>query len=147
MKNLFLLIFFIFTTIISFSQNKNKSNLCLQNEKYMVGTWKMDTIVIKEDFDMGDYAALYQEKFKILKDSTYFVFSSDFSYTKMSMGKLTKGTWNISRDGTMINVKIDGRDTEEQSRILELNATKLIMSPMSESSNSKVVMYKENQQP
>jgi len=65
----------------------------------------------------------------------------------MSMGKLTKGTWNISRDGTMINVKIDGRDTEEQSRILELNATKLIMSPMSESSNSKVVMYKENQQP
>jgi len=64
MKNLFLLIFFIFTTIISFSQNKNKSNLCLQNEKYMVGTWKMDTIVIKEDFDMGDYAALYQEKFK-----------------------------------------------------------------------------------
>jgi len=142
-KSLFIIILiYIFASSIGYTQNKAKSDLCVYNEKLMVGTWKMDTIYLKENINLGDYKELYDQKFRELKDSTVFYFRNDYTYERVAKGQSTKGTWSISNDGTLIIVKMIGKEAEEKSRILELTKTNLVMSPMSESSNSKVVMHK-----
>ncbi|HOY39901.1 MAG TPA: lipocalin family protein, partial [Bacteroidales bacterium] len=99
-------------------------------------------IYLKENINLGDYKELYDQKFRELKDSTVFYFRNDYTYERVAKGQSTKGTWSISNDGTLVIVKMIGKEAEEKSRILELTKTNLVMSPMSESSNSKVVMHK-----
>ncbi|HUM89569.1 MAG TPA: lipocalin family protein [Prolixibacteraceae bacterium] len=112
------------------------------NEKYMVGTWKMDTIFLKENTNLGDYKALYDQKFIELRDSTLFEFKADYSYIKTVKTKITTGVWKISDDGTQIIIIKEDSNNEEKSRILELNNNLLMMSPLSESTNSKVILKK-----
>lgn len=142
MKNLLITIFLICITGILWAQKPQKSSLCLMNEKYMVGTWKMDTIFLKENTNLGDYKALYDQKFIELRDSTLFEFKSDYSYIKTVKTKITTGVWKISDDGTQIIIIKEDSNTEEKSRILELNNNLLMMSPLSESTNSKVILKK-----
>lgn len=142
MKKLLFAILIICTSSVLLAQKPQKSSLCMMNEKYMVGSWKMDTIFLKDNIKLGDYQALYDQKFNELKDSTLFEFRADYIYLKTVRSTVSIGTWKISADGTqIITVKEDG-NIEEKSRILELNDNLLMMSPLSESTNSKVILKK-----
>ncbi len=129
------------------AQNKEKGKLCKINEELIVGTWKLDTIYLKENVQFGDYYYLYEKKFNELRDSSFFVFNANYEYKKITKSEVSTGTWEISPDGTRITIKTDNNNTEDKSRILELNEKILMMNPLSEgSSNSKVILKRQENQ-
>ncbi|MDD2198544.1 MAG: hypothetical protein PHE08_02335, partial [Bacteroidales bacterium] len=83
------------------------------------------------------------EKFREIKDLTSFIFEKNKSYSNKTLKGLEKnGKWRISPDGKKIIVRLENTGKDETSKIELLSNDSLIISPLEESSNSKVVLYK-----
>ena len=112
-------------------------------EQLITGSWKVDTILMKDGLQLGEYYDLYVEKFKEIKERTLFTFETNKTYKKEGLNGISKtGKWKISPEGKRIIVKMDDNDKEEESKIIKLTADTLIITPLEESSNSKVILYK-----
>lgn len=137
-----LVILFYFSVSTVFGQHK-KSKVQSQNEEFLIGIWRVDTIVMKNMQDLGEYYDLYLEKYKELKEKTSFEFNKDKTYIKNGLrGLQKKGIWRMSSDGKRIIVKMEATNKDEESRVIRIDKDTLIIAPLEESSNSKVVLYK-----
>lgn len=125
-----------------FCQSQNKTGI-KDIEQMLIGTWKVDTIHLKTDLNLGAYYELYVEKFKEIKEFTTFRFEKNKTYTNKGLkGIEKKGKWRITPDGKRIIVKMNDTGKDESSKIDYISKDSLIISPLEESSNSKVVLYK-----
>jgi hypothetical protein len=132
----------IFSFSCLFGQSQKKIGI-KDVEQMLIGTWKVDTIHLKPDLDLGAYYDLYVEKFKEIKEFTVFNFEKNKTYTNKGLkGIEKKGKWRITPDGKRIIVKMNDTGKDESSKIDYISKDSLIISPLEESSNSKVVLYK-----
>lgn len=142
MRKLLLIILISLFGYINLLAQSNKTNI-KELENMLIGTWKVDTIYLKTELNLGAYYELYVEKFREIKDLTSFIFEKNKSYSNKTLKGLEKnGKWRISPDGKKIIVRIDDTGKDETSKIELLSNDSLIISPLEESSNSKVVLYK-----
>ncbi|HXK81498.1 MAG TPA: DUF5004 domain-containing protein [Bacteroidales bacterium] len=142
MRKLLLIILISLFGYINLLAQSNKTNI-KELENMLIGTWKVDTIYLKTELNLGAYYELYVEKFREIKDLTSFIFEKNKSYSNKTLKGLEKsGKWRISPDGKKIIVRLENTGKDETSKIELLSNDSLIISPLEESSNSKVVLYK-----
>ncbi|HRW21623.1 MAG TPA: DUF5004 domain-containing protein, partial [Bacteroidales bacterium] len=141
-RKLLLIILISLFGYINLLAQSNKTNI-KELENMLIGTWKVDTIYLKTELNLGAYYELYVEKFREIKDLTSFIFEKNKSYSNKTLKGLEKsGKWRISPDGKKIIVRLENTGKDETSKIELLSNDSLIISPLEESSNSKVVLYK-----
>ena len=120
-----------------------QSELQMQNQKYLQGTWLIDTMYI--DFEMSDQLLeIYAEKFREIKQQTRFEFHPDGTYKKFSINDLREGNWNISPNGKMIIIQFVGSDEISRTHIDYIDSVSMRMIPANQASqNSAVTLIKQ----
>lgn len=118
-------------------------NLKSQYTKNIVGTWKVDSLDIGSFNLSPQYEALLRDKMPEIIAMTEVKFTSGKKYHKKGFEGETEGTWDISKDGAYILVKLNGESKVTRTKIVMLTEDKMIMAPDDENAvNSKAYLYK-----
>ncbi len=136
---------FLFGTIVllMISASAFTQNLKSDYSKKIVGTWKVDSLEIGNFNLSPQYEAMLREKMPEIIAMTEVRFTSNKKYYKQGFEGTTEGTWDISKDGTYVLVKLNGESNVTRTKIVSLTDTKLIMAPDDENAaNSKAYLYK-----
>ena len=120
-----------------------QNNLQEQNQKYLQGTWLIDTMYI--DFEMSEQLLeIYVEKFQEIKQQTRFEFHPDGKYQKISANDIREGNWRVSPNGKMIIIQFLGNDEISRTHIGHLDSVSMTMVPVDNSAqNSRVELIKQ----
>lgn len=134
------LIVILFFSVNVFAQQGKKQ---AEYSQMLVGTWKIDTMEIKDFQVPPEYLPLIIDRYNKMKENAFFQFNEDKTYHSEGIGGLSKGQWKLSNDAKFIIVTLAETGKEEKSQILQLTEKQLIMAPVQQnSSNSKVTLFK-----
>jgi len=136
--------FFLIAVIVMLTGlSAHSQNLKADYTKKIVGTWKVDSLEIGNFNLSPEYEAIIKQKMPEIIAMTEVRFNSNKKYYKQGMEGTTEGTWEISKDGVYVLVKLNGESTISRTKIITLTDSKLIMSPDDENAtNSKAYLYK-----
>ncbi len=118
-------------------------NVKTQYVKDIVGTWKVDSLDIGSFNLSPQYEVILREKMPEIIAQTEVIFTDNKKYFKQGFEGKTQGSWDISKDGAYILVKLDGEAKVTRTKIVKLTSDKMIMAPDDENAvNSKAYLYK-----
>ena len=133
-KFLTLVFIILISLIFACKSSKNRANL-------IIGSWHIDNIEVNQQMSASEKAnfGLYLAQ---LKETSYFTFSNDYKYESLYNDDISKGVWELSKDGMMLITKPDDKDADTV-KVAELNASTLILLSESDGVTTKIIMKKQ----
>lgn len=120
-----------------------ESSISAKYTEFLIGKWKLDTVQINTADIPKEFIPLLKERVVKMQKTAEFIFTEDNIYRTKGIGQNIPGVWRISEEGEYILIKLDTRDVEEKTKIVEISEDRLIMAPTEgESSNSTFTLYK-----